>query len=242
MGWELFGWSFKALRRNKGLLLFPILGSTAALTAVSICSLFRRNSQDLLWLAPAYFLASLLIVFFNCALATCAQAQFSGENATLGAGMRHAAERIVPILAWALLTTTVGLVFHVVQRRASWAGKLALWLFGFAWGMSTYLVVPVLIAEDRGALDSMRRSAQLVRDTWGDQLVAEIRFGWRGLVLYLPGLLLGIVGMNGHPAVLPLSVAYFVVAAAVLNAAKGVFEVALYRYASGGELPAGIQN
>jgi hypothetical protein len=195
------------------------------------------EARDMLWMAPAYLLASFAMVFFNCALAACAQAYFAGEEPTLGYGLSRAAARFVPILGWALLSATIGLVLNIIERRASWAVKLATWIFGFAWGMTTYLVVPVLIAEDRGAFGSVRRSAQLVRETWGDQLVAEIRFGWRSLVFVIPCLILGALGANGYPVLLPLAAACFIVGMAVLSAARGVFEVALYRYAATGQTP-----
>jgi hypothetical protein len=249
MGWELFGWSFTVLRSNKRLMLFPIFSAAAALMALGLClpawqvplgeAAHQMSPRDLWWLVPVWFVTSFVTVFFNCALAACAQAQFSGEEPTLRYGLRKAAGRFLPILGWAMLSATVGLVLNAIGRRASWAGKLALWLLGFAWGMATYLVLPVLIAERRGAMESVRRSAQLVRETWGDQLVAEIRFGWRGLVFFLPCLVVGVLGANGYPVLLPVAVAGFILAVAALSAARGVFEVALYRYAAQGELPAG---
>ena len=36
------------------------------------------------------------------------------------------------------------------------------------------------------------------------------------------------LGANGHPILLTVTVTYFVIAAAILSAAKGIFEVALY--------------
>ncbi|SPE31674.1 conserved membrane hypothetical protein [Candidatus Sulfopaludibacter sp. SbA3] len=249
MGWELFGWSFDVIRKNKQLVLFPIFSAVAALAGLFLCSQWGQVSfqrvlhhvgvRDLIWFAPAYVLVSAVIIFFNCALAACALAHFNGEEPTLSYGLRHAAQRIVPILAWTLLSTTVGFILNAIERRASFAGKIATWLFGFAWGMATYLVVPVLIAEDRGAFGSVQRSAQLFRKTWGDQIVAEIRFGWRSLVFFIPCLILGALGMNGYPVFLPIAVACFVIGAAVLSAAHGIFEVALYRYAATGETPEG---
>ena len=250
MSWDLIAWSFAVVRKHKQLILLPIFSAAAALAALYLCSQLGHGSvqrllqshragiQDCLWLVPAYFLVSFAMVFFNCALAACAQAQFSGASPTLGYGLRYAGARLAPILAWALLSTTVGFILDAAERRASWAGKLAIWVFGFAWGMATYLVVPVLIAEDRGAFGSLRRSAQLARETWGDQIVAELRFGWRALFLFIPCLVLAALGANGYPILLPVAAAYFIIAAAVLSAAKGIFEVALYRYAALNETPA----
>jgi hypothetical protein len=97
--------------------------------------------------------------------------------------------------------------------------------------------VPVLIAEDHGALDSVRRSAQIAKETWGSQIVAEIRWGWRGLLLFLPSIVLFVIGLNGYAAALPIAVACALVTACVMAAAHGVFEVALYRYAALRETP-----
>ncbi len=248
MGWELFGWSFSVLRKNKTLLAFPLFSGIAAVAGLFLCYMAKPASvwpehlkwQDISSLIPAYFLVSFLVIFFNTALAACAQAQFSGQEATVGYGLSKAADRFLPILGWALISTTVGLILKMIERRASWAGKIAVWIFGAAWGMATYLVLPVLAAEDVGPMEAVRRSAKLLKETWGDQLVAGIRFGWRGLVFFMPCLLLGVLGMNGYPVFLPIAVAAFILASVVLSAARGVFEVALYRYAANGELPAGF--
>lgn len=249
MGWELFGWSFSVIRKNKQLVLFPILSAAAAVGVLYLFSMWGRGSvpgvthhvgpDDLFWLVPAYAFVAFAMIFFNCALAACAQAYFNGEEPTLGYGLRHAAARGVPIVAWSLLSATVGLVLHTLERRLAFAGKLATWIFGVAWGMATYLVVPVLIAEDRGAFGSVRRSAELLGTTWGDQIVAEIRFGWRALVFVIPCLVLGAMGANGYPVLLPLAVAGLVIGAAVVTAAQGIFAVALYRYAATGATPSG---
>ncbi len=245
MGWELFGWSFGILRRNKRLLLFPIASGICVLVALFLCWLGRPEQSgtvhsvtmgDLAWFAPTCFLVSFLVLFFNCALAACAQAEFSGRETTVGYGLNQAAGRLLAILGWALLSTTVGLALRALERRT---GRLASWIFGFAWGMATYLVVPVLVAEDLGPVASVRRSAQLLRDTWGDQLVAQIRFGWRGVVLFLPVLVLGALGANGYPVLLPVAAAVFLLGMIVLSAARGIFQAALYRFAATGEPPAG---
>jgi hypothetical protein len=236
MGWDLFGWSFSVIRKHKQLIWFPIFSGGAGLAAVLLW--FLLHPQSLLWLLPGYFAVSFVIVFFNCALASCAQAYFAGQEVSIGYGLRRAASRLAPIFGWAALSTTVGFLLNAIEGRASWAGKIARFVFGVAWGMATYLVVPVLIAEDRGPVASVRRSSQLVRDTWSDQIVAEIRFGWRGLVFFIPCLVIGAMGANGYPALLPVAAIWFLLSAAVLTAARGIFEVALYRYAAFHEVPA----
>jgi membrane protein YdbS with pleckstrin-like domain len=93
--------------------------------------------------------------------------------------------------------------------------------------------------EDGGAVKSVRRSAQLLRDTWGQQLVSGIRFGWHFLLFVIPGVILGAIGATYYPPVLALAFIYVVGLITVLAAAKSVFQVALYRYAAGSSNPDG---
>ncbi len=55
----------------------------------------QMSPRDLWWLAPVWLVTSFAMVFFNCALAACAQAQFSGEQPDIalwpGAGCRPGA-------------------------------------------------------------------------------------------------------------------------------------------------------
>lgn len=237
---DLIAASFAILRRNKQLLIFPVLSATAALLVAATAALFRfdRFGAAAYPLLFAWYCASAFgIIFFNCALAACAQEYLSGGEPTVAFGLRRALDHAGPILLWALVSSTVGIILRTLERQVPLAGKIAVWLFGAAWGMTTYLVVPVLVVEDRGTADAIRRSAQLLRDTWGPQLTAGIRFGWRFLFFVIPGVILGAIGANYFPPALALAVVYIVVLVTALSAAKGIFEVALYRYASGDSMP-----
>ena len=127
-----------------------------------------------------YWGASFITIFFNCALAACVQMRFAGQDPTLADGLRRAASaRIDTIFMWSLVSATVGQI-----ARAGWksapdgsAGSSSA-LVGLGWGMATYLMVPVLVMEDAGVMDSVRRSSSLLRQTWGEQLISGIAFGW----------------------------------------------------------------
>lgn len=251
---DLIAASFIVLRKNKQLMIFPFLSSIAALvTGVAFLSLallaehpFDRVRHLGYVTYPILFawycISAFGVIFFNCALAACAQEHFAGGQPTVGFGLRRAVSRVETILLWAIITSTVGIILRMIERRVPLAGKIAVWLVGGAWGMTTYLVVPVMIAEDRSAIESLRRSAQLLRDTWGTQLTAGIRFGWRFLLLAIPGVIAGAIGANYYLPFLPVAVIYLVGLLMVLAAANGIFEVALYRYAAGASVPNGWSN
>jgi len=247
---DLIAASFTVLRSNRRLIIFPILSAASVLLTALIFFVSGLSSVHGTAGYPVYFawycLSACGGIFFNCALAACAQECLSGGHPTVTFGLQRALDRIGPIFFWAVASSTVGILLRFIELRVPLAGKIAVWIFGAAWGMTTYLVVPVLIIEDRDAIDSIRRSAQLLRDTWGPQLVSGIRFGWRFLLFVVPGVILGAIGATYYPPVLALAAVYIVGLITALAAARGIFSVALYRYATGaanpGDYPAGAMS
>jgi len=183
--------------------------------------------------------ASFVTIFFNCGLAACVQMRFAGEEATIGDGMRAAFARIHTILLWSLFSATVGQCLQWLQSRAGFIGRIIIGFTGFGWSMATYLMVPVLVMEDKGVMDSVRRSAALLRQTWGEQLISGLAFGWLALLFSVPGIVIGAAGMNGYPVLIVPAVLWFATMFAAFTAAREIFTVVLYRYATTGQTPNG---
>ncbi len=249
MSWQLISRSFAILRSEPKLLLFPLLSGAAGAAIVVLYALSPAGSRafgaaashalgtnDAIGLLLAYWLLYFVMIFFNCALAACAQAKFAGREMSFGDGLAQAASKVVPILMWSLLSSTVGILMRTINERVGILGKIAVWLFSAAWNLTTFLVIPVLIIEDVSAIEALRRSGNLLRKTWGEQITVGIGIGWIALILAIPGVVLGAVGANYYRPVLALAVLYFVTLVAVLSAVRGVFNVALYRYATAGEV------
>ncbi len=252
----MIGESFSVLRKDKKLVLFPILSgmSTLAVAALYFLPLLHMGLIEqynayrtvdptvyawlFLWYCTNYF----VIIFFNCALAACAQIRFSGGEPTLKAGMTQAGWKIPSILMWAVVASTVGLILQMIEERSSWLGKIVSALVGIAWAMATYLIVPVLIFEEDGVFGSIQRSSALLRETWGEQIVSGFSFGLPSLLLAIPGVLLGLVGFKLHPLGFLIAVPYFLLLSAAISAVRGIFTVALYRYATAGDPPPGFSS
>jgi hypothetical protein len=253
--WELISESFQVIRKDKKLIMFPILSgfSVLAVAALYFIPLFQfgivsqyaheRHVEPstyawmFLWYCTNYF----VIVFFSCALAACAEIRFSGGEPTIGAGMSQAAAKLPSILMWAVVASTVGLIIRVIEDRSEWLGKILASLIGVAWAIATYLMVPVLVFEEEGVFDSIKRSSQLLRKTWGEQLTGNIGFGLPFLLCSIPGILMVFLGRQ-YPPILALALVYFLMVFALMSAVKGIFAVALYRYATHGEAPAGFSQ
>jgi hypothetical protein len=63
-----------------------------------------------------------------------------------------------------------------------------------------YLVVPVLVMEDAGVMDSIRPSALLPRETRGEQLIADLAFGGLALPSAVPGIVMACSSPTATPS------------------------------------------
>jgi hypothetical protein len=251
MTWQLVSQSFRLLRDDLKLIVFPILSAAGAiaLSLPYLLMIFKgRLWGDIDWGPNAWLLAfawyacaSFVTIFFNCALTACMQMRFAGQTPTIAGGLKRAAARVHTILLWSLLTSTVGRLLEMLEQKVGFIARIAIALVGLSWNMATFLIVPVLVMEDRGVIDSMRRSA-LVRQTWGEQLISVIWFGWMELLVVIPGVVLGALGANGYPIFIVPTVLWFAGWLAAFTAAREIFTVVLYRYAMTGEPPAGFDT
>jgi uncharacterized membrane protein YedE/YeeE len=104
------------------------------------------------------------------------------------------------------------------------------------------MIVPVLVFEEKGVFESIQRSGELLRKTWGERVGSCFGFGLPYLMMAIPGVLLALIGMRVHPLGYLFAVLYFLLLGAVMSAVRGIFAVALYRFATEGEAPAGFST
>jgi hypothetical protein len=80
----------------------------------------------------------------------------------------------------------------LISKRGGRIGRLIYGLFGLAWNLATFLVVPVLAAENVGPIEAIQRSTNLLKRTWGEHIAGNfgigVIFGLLVLGLILPGL------------------------------------------------------
>lgn len=194
--------------------------------------------------ALASFGASVVAIYFQAALTTAAYARAEGGTPTVGSALAATWQVKGEVLSWAVVTTTVGLAIRALEERLGWLGKLLGVLGGLAWAVATFLVVPVVVAEGLGPVEAVKRSAQLLRDTWGTSLRTTLRFGLIQ-VLAMAFLLIGIVAgfalaVPGQEpnrsvgiALLAVCIVGFLALATVVSAVTMYARALIYRYAVG---------
>ncbi|MGO4885505.1 MAG: DUF6159 family protein [Bryobacteraceae bacterium] len=253
-GWQLFKESFAVLAGDAEILVFPLCsGFCLLLLGVSFfVPLYRDGTlqavahrqgkwDDYAVLFAWYYLNYFVGIFFNSALMGCANMRLSGQRPTVGAGFQLALGKVGRIAAWALVAASVGVVLSFLRDRRSKLLSFAVAGLNMAWSLITFLAVPVLLFEDHGVFGSLHRSQQLFRKNWGAQVAGSFGFGMVTTLFCIPAVLLAIFGFRYDPgAAIILAVVYILILATVMSAVRGVFTVALYRYASAGTAPAGF--
>jgi hypothetical protein len=190
-----------------------------------------------------YFVNYLVIVFFNAALISCAMIRFHGGDPTLGDGFRSACARLPQIVGWALVSATVGVILKIVESQSEKFGAIVAGLLGMAWGVMTYFVVPVLVVEQVGPIEAVKRSTGILRKTWGEALTANITIGPIVFVAYLLAMLPAVAGFALGTTVtmilgVGLTALLWIVIALAAAALQAIVLAALYLYASEGKAAA----
>lgn len=257
--WTLVKASASVLRADKELLLFPLI-SFASLLVVLVSfaipawrlgvleGLSHRghaSAGGYLGAFLFYFVQYFVIVFFNAALVGAAMMRLEGGNPTFKDGLRIAASRVWVIVGYAAIAATVGTVLRAIQQRVGFIGRIVVGLLGVAWSIATFLVVPVIVARrDMGPVEAVKQSAYLLRSTWGENLLGQAGIGAAFALVYVAigfcGFFLFMVAGLGHD----IHLFVFAVVATLLglgaaalvhSALSGIYEAALYRYATKGE-------
>lgn len=257
--WALAKSSWAVLRSEKGLAWFPVLSFLGSMLISGIFALAvwatlgkdtGLNGQDqyttniATWVlaAVAYVGVAFVQTYFLAALCAGANERLQGRDTTMGNALAIANSRLHRILPWAIVSATVSMIIQAIEERFGVLGQIIAGLIGAAWNVVTFLTVPIIVFEDLGPVNALKRSGHLLKQTWGENLAAQIGLGLIGLLAFIPGaILIGIGIASGVAAVTVVTIAiggvYLVIAATVLAALSGVYRTALYRYAVDGRVP-----
>lgn len=246
---ELFRTSWGILMEDKKLLVFPLLSGIISLIVLAtfILPLVIGKVLGSLFFYVALFVFYLVgyfvVIFFNTALISCVNARLQGRDMSVGEGLSNALRHFTPILGWALLSATVGIILQLIRERGGIFGQIAAAIAGGAWGLVTFFVVPVLVLEDKGVFDAIKESTSLIRKTWGESIIGSgsimlvfVFIGVIGFLGVLATMMLGSAVLFGIALV--LFIALVIVLAVVAAAMQGIFVTALYSYAKSGTVPA----
>ena len=128
--------SWNILMDDKNLLLFPTISGIVMLFVLLTFILplvLAGTIMNIPGIGPVFFYGLLFVfyvasysvgIFFNTALITCVNARFQGRKMSVGEGLSSAARHLPSIFLWALVSATVGILLHLIQRRAGFIGRI----------------------------------------------------------------------------------------------------------------------
>jgi hypothetical protein len=260
--WELTKMSFRVIKADREMLLFPLLAGifsllfSAALLFPTILVEFTRQSVDSMALSvidyaligATYLGLAFIATFFNVCVVYTTKTRFEGGDATFMDSIKFAFSKIHLIFTWSLVAATVGVLLRMLDQAAERSGPigrivigLLSAIFGAAWSIVTIFVIPAMVYDDLGPWDAIKRSTQTLKQTWGETLVRHFGLGFIQFLFMLLGIVvavalfavLGPLGGIGFVIALVLTVVYFLAVALIFTVANSVYSTALYAYANG---------
>src|SRR4249919_268373 len=258
--WELAKASASVLQSDKELLVFPLMSGLAALVVMApfVVPIYTfRLFEHGIGVGGAffgflfYFCSYAVAFFFNSALVAAALIRLQGGDPTVADGLAAARARIVPILGYAAIAATVGMLLQGLRGKDN---NIIVRMIGsglgLAWTLSTFLVVPVLVSENVGPIDAIHRSLGLLKRTWGENAIGNAGLGLVFGLVFFAAIAVGallVIGSASLSIKLAFVVGALVALALVLlgivqSALSSVYAAALYRYATVGEAPAGFEG
>ena len=218
-------------------------GSFDRLDAAASGAEAGATTSDIVLSGVMLFLAYFIVMFFNAALVATAMERLRGRPASVRYGISKASSHIPALIGWAIIAATVGLILNALRNRTdNFIGQIAVSIVGGVWAYMTFFVVPVLVVEGLGPIAAIKRSGNLLKSTWGNQVTANFGFMLiyivAALVSFLPAALLFAVS-----PFLGITVGIVLVGLAMgtVQALEGIFKAALYDFATG-TVPTGFDE
>jgi hypothetical protein len=252
--WSLMRASWDVLKSEKALIFFPLF------SGISCIVVMASFAMPLAMLKPDhaaanadpmqkvyfygvlflfYFCNYFVITFFNTALTSCAITRMAGGEPSFSAGLGAAFSRIHLIAGWALVSATIGLALRMIAERSKRVGAIVAMLLGGVWSIITYLVVPVIVVENKGPIAALKESSSLLKKAWGDQITGNFSFGIIFFLLGLPGyaMIFGAIYMGAAMSsgmvtlvLIGLAVVYLIGLALISSVLQSIFQAAVYMY------------
>ena len=255
--WEIAKRSWAVLKSDKSLAWFPVLSLVASLVVlgifaglVAVIGIDSEGTKDALqpvgWVLVAlgYLALAFVQTYFLAGLVAGADKRLHGADSTVRGALDVANSRLHRLLPWAIVSATVTMILNALERQGI-IGQIVASLVGLAWSLVTFLTIPILVIEDIGVGSALKRSKDLFKKTWGENVVGQAGLGIIGFVAMIPGFAVIAIGVATGSVVATIvigavGVAWILVASTVVAALSGIYRTALYRFASSGEIPAGF--
>ncbi|WP_299267905.1 DUF6159 family protein [Halorientalis sp.] len=252
-GYVLIRQSISVMREHPRLGLFPVVSGVAsvAFLALLVAPMFGVLAIDpgetvtLVTVGAAlfglYLGTAFISAFFTAGLVHQTRVVLAGEEPSLRAGLQGAWDVKGPLFAWAVVSATVGVVLDAITNSDSFVTQALAAVFGVAWTLMTFFVVPVIVFEKPSVRAMFTRSAKTFKQTFGETPIGLVGVSIVAIVAALPLLAPGayLLFVAEMPvAGVPLLVGGLLVSQLISYTLRGIVKTSLYYYAAEGDRPA----
>lgn len=184
--------SLNILLEDKRMLLFPVFSGICTLIVgftfimpllftqgINSIGIFESLSDTMMFftLFMFYYLNYFVIIFFNSGAILYAIKHIRGEEPTFGEVFNELRGRLGHLLGWTAIAATVGIIINSIENQSDFIGKIVAGIIGLSWTVTSFLVLPVLVIEKKGPIESLKESAGMLKKSWGEQLIGHFSFG-----------------------------------------------------------------
>ena len=251
---ELMKSCIRVLKKDKELILFPVLAAIFVILFVWIIFTFvgldmsaltaEDNQSEEMPVIPLLILlfgANFIVVFFNSALVSAALDRLRGGDPNIRSGLSHASKHIHHIFIWSIIVTIMALIFAAIRasaRNRGAVGQIMTSIFASllqaGWAMMTFFVVPIIVSENLSPFAAIKRSSGLFKQTWGNQVTANFGFGiFQILALLASAALGGFFGLMSANLGMIVGVLCATTSISIIYTLEGIYKAALYEFAMG---------
>lgn len=250
MGVTLTVDSLRVMGNNPKLGLFPLVSGLAGLGFLVV---FLGVTFGLMQVAPeggaivglflVYLVLTFVSSFFTAGLVHQTRSALHGEEPSLRAGLEAAWTVKGLLFVWAVISATVGVIINAIENSDSRIGRVLGAIFGAAWTLLTFFVIPTIVFEETSATGMFENSARTFKDTWGETPISLIGVQVVSFVVVLPFLVLGYALLSLSVVVaIGAILAGVVLSFLVGQTLQGVIKTTLYLYATEGARPGEFDN
>ncbi len=245
---ELMKMSWDVLMKDRELILFPVFsglgllilgfaGLAAGIADTGATETGSAGSGNLIGFLVMILMAYFITTFFNAALISAALERLRGGDPNVMSGLSHATKHIHHIFLWSVISAIVGTLFRVLRSQTdNFIVQMIYSMIEGVWEFMTFFVIPVMVSENQGPVSSIKRSAGIIRQTWGRQITASFGF----FIVYLLAIVAAVVPaivlfLVYPPAGVIVGVLLVGLALATVQTLEGIFKAALYDFAVGAQ-------
>src|SRR5262245_43743811 len=177
LGWRYARQSLAIVRQDGALTALAAIGLALglglALGPVAVAAWAFDADDDVIgYVASAFACLAFYVglTFSGVAIASAAAEVIAGRDAKATTSLSTAGSRLRPILGWCVVGTLVALGLALAHKKGGRVGSLMADVGRETWSLVTFLAVPIIAFEGLSPIATLKRSASLFRERWGEQM------------------------------------------------------------------------